>query len=164
MAQLSLDALLIERATPAHVPYLRRLKRNVMAGRYRPASDEEGFARWESVYCTDDYFLRLLDEPSATLLCIGSMREPVGMVVLHRRENHLEIDDLLCLAPGRGDGKRLLAAALRYAEAWGIDEVVIDVYPGYDNAERFLKHHGFERSGDSSNSLGDPMVRFVRAI
>src|SRR4051812_21641010 len=125
----TLDSLLIERATPAHVPYLRRLKQQVMASHYRPTQDEDGFARWEAMYCTDEYFHKLIDEPGSTLLCIGSMREPVGMVVLHRREGHLEIDDLLCLKPGRGDGTRLLAAALRYAEAWGIGEVAIDVYP-----------------------------------
>jgi GNAT superfamily N-acetyltransferase len=161
---LSLDSLLIERATPAHVPYLRRLKRQVMASRYRPATDAEGFERWEAHYCTDEYFLNLLEKLDSSLLCIGSFREPVGMVVLHRRDDHLEIDDLLCLDPRRGDGTRLLAAALRYAEAWGIREVAIDVYPGHRNAEQFLEHHGFKKSGLSSNSLGDPMDRFIRTV
>lgn len=157
----SLDSLLIERATVAHVPYLRRLKEQVMASRYRPAPDEEGFARWRQVYCTDAYFREVIADPDAMLLLIGSLREPAGMVVLRRLGTQLEIDDLLCLYPRKGDGSRLLLASLRYAEAWRMKEVVIDIYPGHARAERFLERHGFERAGESSNELGRSMRRFV---
>lgn len=164
VSRTGLDSLMIEKATPAHVPYLRRLKEAVMASRYRPASDEVGFARWRDMYCTDEYFLGLLADPDAMLLCIGSLRDPVGMVVLHRREDHLEVDDLLCLHPGRGDGTRLLTACLQYAEAWRKREVLIDVYPDHEKAERFLERLGFVRTGETSNDLGRPMDRYVRHL
>jgi GNAT superfamily N-acetyltransferase len=159
-----LDSLMIERATPAHVPYLRRLKESVMTSRYLPAGDREGFDRWREVYCTDAYFTELINNPDELLLCIGSLREPVGMVVLRRTSDHLEIDDLLCLHARRGDGTRLLRAALQYAEVWRIGRVMIDIYPGHQNAERFLEAHGFQRTVDSSNDLGEPMHRYERTV
>jgi hypothetical protein len=158
-----LDSLMIERATPAHVPYLRRLKVAVMTDRYRPAADEAGFADWQQLYCTDEYFEQLMDEPGTMMLCIGSLREPVGMVVLRRLGTQLEIDDLLCLHPRQGDGTRLLLASLRYAEAWRMDEVMIDVYPGHAQ-EAFLESHGFVFSCETSNDLGREMHRYVRAV
>lgn len=161
---VGIDALLIERATLAHVPYLLRLKEAVMSSGYLPADDPQEMQRWREVYCTETYFREIIESPDAMLLCIGSLRDPVGMVVLHRRADHLEVDDLLCLYPRRGDGSRLLTAALRYAEAWRIADVVIDVYPGHENAERFLERHGFEEAGPSSNDLGHPMDRYVRRI
>lgn len=159
-----LDSLMIARATPAHVPYLRRLKEAVMADRYRPAPDEEGFARWREVYCTDEYFSQIIADPDSMLLCIGTPRDPVGMAVLRRHGAHLEIDDLLVLMPRQGDGSRLLVAALRYAEVWRSQDVHIDVYPGHAGVEAFLLEHGFHRAGDSANDLGRPMVRYERAI
>jgi GNAT superfamily N-acetyltransferase len=161
---IGIDSLLIERATLAHVPYLVRLKQAVMSGRYLPAADAAEIERWREMYCTEAYFRELIEQPDAMLLCIGSLRDPVGMVVLHRRSDHLEVDDLLCLYPRRGDGSRLLTACLRYAEAWRIQDVVIDVYPGHENAGRFLERHGFSRSGPSSNDLGHPMERYVRKV
>ncbi|MCW2926802.1 MAG: hypothetical protein JWM86_770 [Thermoleophilia bacterium] len=159
-----LDSLMIARATPAHVPYLRRLKEAVMSERYRPAPDEEGFAKWREVYCTDEYFEDIIADPSAMLLCIGTLRDPVGMVVLRRSDDHLEIDDLLVMQPRQGDGSRLLVAALRYAEVWRSDDVHIDVYPGHDGVERFLAEHGFTDAGETANDLGRPMRRWERAI
>lgn len=155
---------MIQRATAAHVPYLRRLKENVMRDRYRPAPDEEGFERWREVYCTDAYFEDVIADPDAMLLCIGTLRDPVGMVVLRRAGDHLEIDDLLVLQPRQGDGTRLLLAALRYAEVWRIDDVHIDVYPGNVGVEDFLTEHGFRMAGDAANDLGRPMLRFEREI
>ncbi len=159
-----IDSLLISRATAAHVPYLRHLKERVMRDRYRPAADEAGFASWREVYCTDVYFQSIIDDRNCMLLCIGSLRDPVGMVVLRRTEQHLEIDDLLVLRPRQGDGKRLLVAALRYAEAWRIDDVHIDVYPGNEKAEAFLRSHGFHMQRETENDLGRPMLRFERDI
>jgi GNAT superfamily N-acetyltransferase len=159
-----LDALLIDTATPEHVPYLQRLKAQVMADRYRPAPDEAGFASWEDVYCTPDYFLAMMDDPNTLLLCIGSLREPVGMVVLRRSPEFVEIDDLLVLHPRQGDGTRLLTACLRYAEAWRSPKVVIDVYPGHEGVEAFLESHGFSYFEQNSNDLGRPMHRFHRTI
>lgn len=161
---VGIDSLLIERATLAHVPYLRRLKESVMTSRYLPAATDEELAEWRDVYCTESYFRQLIESDDSMLLCIGSLRDPVGMVVMHRRATHLEIDDLLCLHPRRGDGTRLLVACLRYAEAWRAGDVVIDVYPGHGNAESFLTHHGFELAGDSSNDVGRPMHRYVRSV
>lgn len=161
---MGLDSLLIERATLDHVPYLRRLKQAVMTSRYLPAGEDAELEKWRQLYCTDEYFVNLIEGKDSMLLCIGSLRDPVGMVVLHRREQHLEIDDLLCLHSGRGDGSRLLTACLRYAEAWRVGDVVIDVYPGHENAERFLGHHGFELQGESSNDLGRVMHRYVRTV
>jgi hypothetical protein len=158
-----LDSLMIERATHEHVPYLRRLKANVMEHRYRPTSDPEGFERWREVYCTEQYFHDLIDDPTAMLLCIGSLSDPVGMVVLRRMPDHLEVDDLLCLVPRQGDGTRLLISALRFAEAWRYDTVAIDVYPQQDN-EEFLVGHGFAHEDDVTNDLGQPMHRYVRRI
>jgi GNAT superfamily N-acetyltransferase len=159
-----IDSLLIQRATVAHVPYLRVLKERVMRDRYRPAPDEEGFDRWRQVYCTDDYFATILDDDTCMLLCIGTIRDPVGMVVLRRSGTHLEIDDLLVLTPRHGDGTRLLVAALRYAEVWRILDVHIDVYPGNAHAEAFLREHGFHLERETQNDLGHPMLRFERAI
>jgi GNAT superfamily N-acetyltransferase len=159
-----LDSLLISRGTSKHVPYLRHLKERVMRDRYRPAADEDGFERWREVYCTEAYFQSIIDDPDCMLLCIGSLRDPVGMVVLRRTADHLEIDDLLVLRPRMGDGKRLLVAALRYAEAWRINDVHIDVYPGNEKAEAFLRAHGFHLERESENDLGRPMLRFERAI
>ena len=159
-----IDSLLIARATPVHVPYLRRLKERVMQDRYRPAPDHEGFERWKQVYCTEEYFERIIADPSSMLLCIGSPRDPVGMVVLKRTDAHLEIDDLLVLTPRQGDGTRLLTAALRYAEVWRTADVHIDVYPGHDNVEAFLRGHGFHMERETQNELGRPMLRFERAI
>lgn len=161
-----LDSLMIARATPAHVPYLRRLKEAVMRDRYRPAApaDEEGFERWREVYCTDEYFSDIIADPDAMLLCIGTHRDPVGMVVLRRGDDHLEIDDLLVLTPRQGDGTRLLVAALRYAEVWRSRDVHIDVYPGHDGVEKFLNEHGFRNAGEAANDLGRPMLRFERTI
>ncbi|MCB0878156.1 MAG: GNAT family N-acetyltransferase [Thermoleophilia bacterium] len=159
-----IDSLLIARATPDHVPYLRRLKERVMQARYRPAPDEDGFERWREVYCTDEYFERIINDPSCMLLCIGSPRDPVGMVVLKRSDAHLEIDDLLVLEPRRGDGTRLLVAALRYAEVWRSADVHIDVYPGNEGATEFLRQHGFHEERETQNDLGRPMLRFERAI
>ena len=161
---VGIDSLLIVRATRDHVPYLRRLKEAVMTSRYIPADDPAELERWRDVYCTEAYFRELIESDDSMLLCIGSLRDPVGMVVLHRREDHLEVDDLLSLHPRRGDGTRLLTACLRYAEAWRIGDVVIDIYPGHDNAERFLSRHGFEPAGPSSNDLGHPMQRWVRRV
>lgn len=159
-----IDSLMIETATSAHLPYLRRLKEVVMESHYRPASSDDDFDRWREVYCTDSYFQQLLEDPNATLLCLGNLRDPVGMVVMNRADQHLEIDDLLCLFPRKGDGTRLLTACLSYAEIWRVRDVVIDVYPGHKTAERFLERHGFERSGESSNDLGQPMHRFHRHV
>ena len=159
-----LDSLMIARATPTHVPYLRRLKEQVMSERYRPAPDEEGFAKWREVYCTDAYFADIIANPNALLLCIGTNRDPVGMVVLRRSERHLEIDDLLVLTPRQGDGTRLLVAALRYAEAWRSADVHIDLYPGHTGVEEFLGEHGFHMERETENDLGRPMLRFERAI
>lgn len=161
---VGLDSLLIQRATAAQVPYLRRLKESVMTSRYLPASDEAEVERWRQFYCTEQYFLDLLGAPGTMLLCIGSLRDPVGMVAMHRREDHLEIDDLLCLYPRRGDGTRLLTSCLQYAEAWREQRVMIDVYPGHANADRFLRRHGFERHGDTANDLGRPMHRYARLV
>lgn len=155
---------MIAKATHAHVPYLRRLKDQVMSERYRPAPDEAGFARWREVYCTDEYFSEIIDDPSSMLLCIGTHRDPVGMVVLRRSDRHLEIDDLLVLTPRQGDGTRLLIAALRYAEAWRSSDVHIDVYPGHAGVEAFLEEHGFHMERETENDLGHPMLRFERAI
>jgi GNAT superfamily N-acetyltransferase len=160
----SLDSLMIARATPAHVPYLRRLKERVMRDRYRPAPDEDGFERWREVYCTDEYFADIIANPACMLLCIGTHRDPVGMVVLRRSDDHLEIDDLLVLMPRQGDGTRLLVAALRYAEVWRSADVHIDVYPGHDGVEAFLHEHGFHMARETENDLGRPMLRFERAI
>lgn len=159
-----IDSLMIERAIPAHIPYLRRLKLAVMTDRYRPAADEEGFERWKEVYCSQRYFEQLFDESDTMLLCIGSLREPVGMVVLRRVGTKLEVDDLLCLHNRHGDGTRLLVAALRYAEAWRMDEVYIDVYPDHAHVEPFLTSHGFEFAGDASNELGRTMHRYARHV
>ncbi|MCW2923591.1 MAG: hypothetical protein JWM98_995 [Thermoleophilia bacterium] len=158
------DSLMIVRATPGHVPYLRRLKENVMTDRYRPAADEAGFAKWRELYCTDDYFADIIADPDAMLLCIGTLREPVGMVVLRRSDDHLEIDDLLVLTPRQGDGTRLLVSALRYAEVWRSRDVHIDVYPGNAGVEDFLRTHGFQQGGETANDLGRPMLRFERAV
>lgn len=162
--QRGIDSLLISRATPTHVPYLRSLKERVMQDRYRPAPDEAGFERWREVYCTDAYFEGIINDPNCMLLCIGSPRDPVGMVVLRRTDAHLEIDDLLVLEPRRGDGTRLLVAALRYAEVWRSADVHIDVYPGHDGASEFLRQHGFHMERETQNDLGRPMLRFERAI
>lgn len=159
-----LDSLMITRATQAQVPYLQRLKEVVMADRYRPAPDEEGFARWREVYCTEEYFTEIIADPSSMLLSIGTLRDPVGMVVLRRDGDHLEIDDLLVLLPRQGDGSRLLVAALRYADVWRIRDVHIDVYPGHAGVEAFLLEHGFHMAGETQNDLGRPMLRFERAI
>lgn len=159
-----LDSLMIVRATPAHVPYLRRLKEAVMADRYRPAADEAGFAEWRDLYCTDDYFQSIIANPDALLLAIGTLRDPVGMVVLRRGADELEIDDLLVLKPRQGDGTRLLVAALRYAEVWRSQRVFIDVYPGHDKTETFIESHGFQDVGEVSNDLGRPMRRFARLV
>jgi GNAT superfamily N-acetyltransferase len=160
----SIESLLIELATVEHVPYLRHLKEQVMSSRYRPAQDEDGFAKWREVYCTDEYIRGLISADETMLLCIGSIREPVGMVVLHLTPSHVEIDDLLCLHPRRGDGRRLIKACLRYAEAWRVPDVAIDVYPGHDNVEGFLTAHGFSHTDDSANALGMPMHRWTRTI
>ena len=159
-----LDSLMIVRGTPAHVPYLRRLKEQVMRDRYRPAPDEDGFERWREVYCTEQYFMDIVEDPDAMLLCIGTLRDPVGMVVLRRDGDHLEIDDLLVLMPRQGDGARLLVAALRYADVWRIKDVHIDVYPGHEGAEAFLEEHGFHMERETQNDLGRPMLRFERAV
>lgn len=159
-----LDSLMIAKATPAHVPYLRRLKEAVMADRYRPAPDEDGFARWREVYCTEAYFADIIADPSSMLLCIGTLRDPVGMVVLRREGDHLEIDDLLVLTPRQGDGSRLLVAALRYADVWRVKDVHIDVYPGHAGVEAFLLDYGFHMERETSNDLGRRMLRFERAI
>lgn len=159
-----IDSLMIARATHAHVPYLRVLKERVMRDRYRPAPDEEGFARWRDVYCTEEYFTEIIDSPDCMLLCIGTIRDPVGMVVLRRSDAHLEIDDLLVLMPRQGDGTRLLVAALRYAEIWRSRDVHIDVYGGNDRSESFLREHGFQLARETQNDLGRPMLRFERAI
>jgi GNAT superfamily N-acetyltransferase len=159
-----LDSLMIARATHAHVPYLRRLKERVMRDRYRPATDEEGFERWRDVYCTDEYFTSIIDDTACMLLCIGTIRDPVGMVVLRRTDDHLELDDLLVERPRFGDGTRLLVAALRYAEVWRIRDVHIDVYPGNAHAEAFLRDHGFDLGRETQNDLGRPMLRFERAL
>ncbi len=159
-----LDALLIDTATIDHLPYLQRLKEQVMHDRYRPAPDEEGFARWQDVYCTSEYFETIINDPSTLLLCIGSLREPVGMVVLRRTSEHVEIDDLMVLHPRQGDGTRLLVACLRYAEAWRASTVIIDVYPGNEGVDAFLESHGFTFQSDASNDLGRPMRRFQRQL
>jgi GNAT superfamily N-acetyltransferase len=159
-----LDSLMIAKATQAHVPYLRRLKENVMADRYRPAPDEEGFAKLREVYCTDEYFTDIITSSESMLLCIGTLRDPVGMIALRRDGDHLEIDDLLVTSPRQGDGSRLLVAALRYADVWRIKDVHIDVYPGHAGAEEFLVEHGFHMARETSNDLGRPMLRYERAI
>jgi GNAT superfamily N-acetyltransferase len=159
-----LDSLMIARATHDHVPYLQRLKERVMRDRYRPAPDEEGFERWKQVYCTEQYFTDIIDNPDAMLLCIGTPRDPVGMVVLMSTEDHLEIDDLLVLTPRQGDGTRLITAALRYAEVWRSTDVHIDVYPGNEGVESFLRSHGFQQEHEAANDLGRPMLRFERAV
>lgn len=159
-----LDSLMIARASSAHVPYLRRLKESVMTDRYRPAPDEESFNTWREAFCTDEYFENLIQDEDALLLCIGTLRDPVGMVVLRRGAGQLEIDDLLVLQPRQGDGTRLLVAALRYAEAWRYRRVFIDVYPGHAGVEDFLRLHGFSFSGEAKSDLGRPMHRFERSI
>lgn len=159
-----LDSLMIEIAGLAHLPYLHRLKQQVMEKRYRPASSEDEFERWRETYCSEEYFRGLVEDPDATLLSLGSLREPVGMVVMRRHEDHLEIDDLLCLTPRKGDGTRLITACLSYAEIWRINDVRIDVYPGHTSAERFLERHGFRRVEDVTNDLGRPMHRFGRSV
>lgn len=159
-----IDSLLIERATPEHIPYLQRLKLSVMADRYRPAADEDGFQRWKQVYCSQEYFDQLFAEPGTMMLSIGSLREPVGMVVLRRFEQTLEIDDLLCRHSRHGDGTRLLVAAMRYAEAWRMSKVYIDVYPGHAHVEPFLSAHGFELTDEVTNELGHAMHRYGRRI
>lgn len=163
--QRGLDSLIIDKATVEHIPYLRSLKENVMHDRYRPAPDEEGFAQWKEVYCTEDYFREAIASDSNMLLCIGNIREPVGMVVLRNYgDGTMEIDDLLVLTPRHGDGTRLLLAALRYAEIWGMQKVCIDLYPGHDGVVDFLALHGFTRVVNSSNDLGRTMHRYERAI
>lgn len=160
----SLDSLMIARATLKHVPYLRRLKEVVMTDRYRPAPDEESFKEWRELYCTEEYFEQIIHDDNALLLCIGTLREPVGMVVLRRDEGRLEIDDLLVLQPRQGDGRRLLVAALRYAEAWQYRHVFIDVYPGHTGVEDFLRMHEFVKAGEAKSELGRTMHRFERNI
>lgn len=160
----SIESLMIELATAEHVGYLRRLKEQVMEGRYRPVSTEQELERWRNMYCTEEYFHEIIDDPDSMLLCLGSLREPIGMVVLHRRNDHVEIDDLLILNPLQGDGSRLIEACLGYAEAWGVNHVVFDVYPGHENAVRFLEHYGFQHSEDTANDLGHPMLRFTRSL
>ena len=155
---------MIVRGTPGHLPYLRRLKEQVMADRYRPAANEADFASWRDVYCTDDYFQGIIDDPDAMLLTIGTLREPVGMAVLRRTPDHLEIDDLLVLRPRQGDGTRLIVACLRYAEVWRMPRVVVDVYPGHAGVEAFLQGHDFARGEDIANDLGRPMHRYVRRV
>lgn len=159
-----LDSLMITRASSAHVPYLRRLKEAVMTDRYRPAPDEESFSTWRDAFCTDEYFEDIINDEDALLLSIGTLRDPVGMVVLRRGAGQLEIDDLLVLQPRQGDGTRLLIAALRYAEAWRYRRVFIDVYPGHSGVEDFLRLHGFSSAGDATSDLGRPMHRFERSI
>lgn len=163
-AARGLDSLMIVSATLAHVPYLRRLKEAVMHDRYRPAPDEAGFAAWRDLYCTDAYFEAIIANPDALLLAIGTLREPVGMVVLRRGDDDLEVDDLLVLTPRQGDGTRLLVAALRYAEVWRSRRVFIDVYPNHDSTETFLEAHGFADGGEVTNDLGRPMRRFARTV
>ena len=157
-------AAVTARAMNGEIDFVGALKERVMRDRYRPAPDEEGFERWREIYCTDAYFQRIIDDPNCMLLCIGSLRDPVGMAVLRRTGTHLEIDDLLVLRPRMGDGRRLLVAALRYAEAWRINDVHIDVYPGNEKAEAFLRSHGFHLERESENDIGRPMLRFERAI
>jgi len=164
VAPRGLDSLMIVHATQAHVPYLRRLKENVMTDRYRPAADEVGFAAWRDVYCTDAYFADIIADPDCMLLCIGTLRDPVGMVVLRQGSDHLEIDDLLVLTPRQGDGGRLLVSALRYAEVWRQQRVRIDVYPGHADVDAFLVAHGFVKTEDAANDLGRPMLRYERLL
>ncbi len=94
----------------------------------------------------------------------GTLREPVGMVVLRRSNGHLEIDDLLVSLPRQGDGTRLIVAALRYAEVWRSRDVHIDVYPGSAGVAEFLTAHGFHHAGEASNDLGYPMLRYERVL
>lgn len=163
---VGIDALLIQLARVEHVPYLRRLKETVMHDRYRPTTDEAAFEKWRETYCTDEYFQNKLADRNNKILVLGSLREPAGMVVLQREpeNDYLEIDDLLVLEPRQGVGSRLLSSALTYAHAWRKRRVVVDIYPGHEQTERFLVHHGFERSGDAVNDLGEGMIRFERGV
>lgn len=161
---IGLDSLLIERATPEHVPYLKQLKLAVMRDRYQPTEDADEFERWREVHCTNEYFAEVIGSPDSMVLCIGSLRDPVGMVILNHQGDVLEIDDLLTLHARRGDGTRLLTAALRYAEVWHVRQVTIDVYPGFTGVEKFLAVHGFTRVGDTSNDIGQPMHQWGRDI
>ena len=161
---ISIDALLIQLATIEDVPYLRRLKEQVMSHRYRPAEGSEAFEDWRKKYCTDEYFEEQLADSNVKVLAIGSHREPAGMIVLRRLDDRLEIDDLLVIDPNHGFGTRLLWSAIAYAESWRCPLVSVDVYPGHEGADAFLRRNGFSRTGRSTNDLGQPMDRYEYSL
>ena len=98
-------------------------------------------------------YLEALDDPARHLVVVvNDAEEPLGMALLTIASANALLDlpavhmshaVVADRHKRRGAGKALVAAAASYAEAHGLDQIVVSVHPGSRDANRFFARLGF---------------------
>ena len=98
-------------------------------------------------------YLEALDDPARDLVVVvGEDDQPLGMALLTVASANALLDlpavhmshaVVADRHKRRGAGKALVAAAAAYAEAHGLDQIVVSVHPGSRDANRFFARLGF---------------------
>ncbi|MGZ8612740.1 MAG: diaminopimelate decarboxylase [Actinomycetota bacterium] len=135
---------------------------------YRDIAAEERFLRTERVLRSVRETRRLLRHPRTSersFLLAGERERIVGWISI-TREPHPAVRHVatfgMAVAPdrrGRGLGSAMLAEALRWARAVGVDKVELSVYPDNRTAQTLYRRFGFVEEGrlrrHSRKSYGD---------
>ena len=98
-------------------------------------------------------YLEALDDPARDLVVVvGEDDQPLGMALLTVASANALLDlpavhmshaVVADRHKRRGAGKALVAAAAAYAEAHGLEQLVVSVHPGSRDANRFFARLGF---------------------
>ncbi len=129
----------------------------------RPSRPARSRADLSRILGSLDEVIYVIDEPAAASLAgrgiLGMVHAqlydtPPGPALVQRRRAH--IDNLVVAARVRrqGHGRALVDAAGQWARAKGAEEILLTVWSGNADAERFYERLGF---GRVSSVLGKPL-------
>lgn len=99
------------------------------------------------------------DEQAMVLAWAGDA--PVGIAGTFRRDDGVWQVISMWVDPqarGRGAGRALLDAVVRFARAHGADEIVLGVTDGNEEARALYERYGFEDNGDTEPLRSNPAL------
>ena len=148
--------LRVRPATPDDVPSLLAFGEELRDGLLPSTSDSGARPRGTPAAARamlEQRYLEALDDPARHLVVVvNEAEEPLGMALLTIATANALLDlpavhmshaVVADRHKRRGAGKALVAAAVSYAEAHGLEQIVVSVQPGSRDANRFFARLGF---------------------
>lgn len=149
------SALRVRPAEPADVPALLALGdelRDALPGSAGDSQRLRGTPAAARAALEQRYLEALADPARHLVVVVDASEAPVGMALLtvgsinallDLPAVHMSHAVVADRHKRRGAGKALVAAAASYAEAKGIEQIVVSVHPGSRDANRFFARLGF---------------------